>query len=84
MAPLALTKQVFSGSVPEVDAHMAGGGPGLWPVAPGPAASTSAREMLSLVPWAQGWAILAGRAGGQAGADDFGVSGKGLAALGLS
>lgn len=32
----------------------------------------------------QGWASLAGRAEGQAGADDFREAGKGLAALGLS
>lgn len=42
MALLALTKQVCLGSGPEVDAHVAGSGPGLWLVAPGPAASTSA------------------------------------------
>lgn len=44
--------------------------PGLWPVAPGPAAPTSeaAGAMLSLVPLVQGRVILAG---GRAGADGF-------------
>lgn len=62
LALLALTKQVCSGSE---DAHVAGSGPGLWLVAPGPAASSSAwkcclwplghREGPS---WLQSWLVL--------------------------